>query len=594
MPATFIRLSHDVVLPLDAVTQTFAVLGKRGSGKTNTASVLAEGLVKAGLPIVYVDPVGVTWGLRYSRDGRGPGLPVIILGGEHADVPLEETGGAVIADFVIEHRQPVVLDLGLFSKGAQRRFMVDFAERLYHKNRDALHVMLDECDTFVPQRIDHGGERLVGAINDLVRKGRARGLGVTLISQRPALISKDVLTQVETLVAHRMTGPQDRDAVERWIEHNAEGGSDVLSSLQKLADGEAWVWSPSWLKKMVRTQVNLRETLDSSATPKAGERRAVPKHAAEVDLGALRERLAATIEKAKADDPRELRRRISELEKRLRSAPTAQAEPPKPVEVPLLTSEQTQHLFDLRGELSGLMSGIRQLDERFKALTDTHDDHRLNAVKAHVRVSQITDALGAALAARPAPAMAVIPSRSNGSTGARLRQIPQIASVGTDSEATDGSDLPRGERAILTAVAQNPGGATRDQVSALTGYKRQTRDEYISRLSRKGLVRAEHGAPVVATEEGLSALGPSFQPLPTGAALIEYWRSRLPSGERAILDVLVKAWPGGVTRDNIGEITGFKRQTRDEYISRLVRKKIVDKSHVGAPVCASAALMEST
>ena len=240
---------------------------------TNTAGVLTEQLIKQGLPVVYVDPIGVVWGLRHSRDGKGPGLPVIILGGEHADVPLEETGGVVIADFVIEHRQPVVLDLGLFSKGAQRRFMVDFAERLYHKNRDALHVMLDECDTWVPQRAEHGAERLSGAINDLVRKGRARGLGVTLISQRPAIISKDVLTQVETLIAHRMTGPQDRDAIERWIEQNADrDGDEVLSSLQTLGDGDAWVWSPSWLRVLKRTHISLRETFDSSATPKAGAR----------------------------------------------------------------------------------------------------------------------------------------------------------------------------------------------------------------------------------------------------------------------------------------------------------------------------------
>src|SRR5579884_67813 len=209
-----ITLSSDVRLPIDAVTQTFAVLGKRGSGKTNTSGVMTEQMIRAGLPVVAVDPIGVWWGLRYDADGKSPGLPVVILGGEHADVPIEESSGAVIADFVIEHRATAVLDLGLFTKGAQRRFMVDFAERLYLKNRDALHVVLDECDTFVPQRIDHGGERLVGAINDIVRKGRARGLGVTLISQRPALVNKDVLSQIECLIVHRMTGPQDRDAIE--------------------------------------------------------------------------------------------------------------------------------------------------------------------------------------------------------------------------------------------------------------------------------------------------------------------------------------------------------------------------------------------
>ena len=40
-----IKLAPDLELSIDAVTQTFAILGKRGRGKTNTAVVLAEELI---------------------------------------------------------------------------------------------------------------------------------------------------------------------------------------------------------------------------------------------------------------------------------------------------------------------------------------------------------------------------------------------------------------------------------------------------------------------------------------------------------------------------------------------------------------------
>ena len=581
MSRNVLRLSDDVALPLDAVTQTFAVLGKRGSGKTNTASVLAEQLIKRDLPVVYVDPIGVTWGLRHSRDGKSAGLPVIILGGEHADVPLEETGGVVIADFIIEHRRPVVLDLGLFSKGAQRRFMIDFSERLYHKNRAALHVMLDECDTFVPQRAEHGAERLVGAINDLVRKGRARGLGVTLISQRPALISKDVLTQVETLVAHRMTGPQDRDAVERWIEHNGDGEGkrvQVISSLQELEDGEAWVWSPSWLKLLVRTRMNLRETFDSSATPKAGARVAAPKHAAEVDLGELRNKLAATIEKTKSDDPRELRRRIADLEKQLKMRVPPVVEP-KVVEKPVITAKQLGDLASVASKLDLAAAHLTNKSVDIRRLINTVSDAE------HKR-------------SRTSPPAPTFPKTATLPVLARLHRGESVTNGAPTKSAAKTSDasgepLPKGERAVLTAIAQaGPDGATRNQISALTGYKQQTRDDYISRLTRKGFVTVPNlGGPVYVTQEGLDALGPSFEPLPTGTALLDYWRNKLPRGERAIFDVLVEAWPEALTRDSISESTGLKQQTRDDYISRLVRKKIVEKPQLGAPVKASEALM---
>ncbi len=55
-----LKIAGDLALPLEAVTQTFAVLAKRGVGKTYTALVLVEELLKAGLQTVVVDPIGVT------------------------------------------------------------------------------------------------------------------------------------------------------------------------------------------------------------------------------------------------------------------------------------------------------------------------------------------------------------------------------------------------------------------------------------------------------------------------------------------------------------------------------------------------------
>ena len=74
-------------LPLDLVTRTLAIIGIRGSGKTVAATVLAEEMCEAGLPWVALDPVGVWWGLRVNPDGTPGGYPVVVLGGEHADLP---------------------------------------------------------------------------------------------------------------------------------------------------------------------------------------------------------------------------------------------------------------------------------------------------------------------------------------------------------------------------------------------------------------------------------------------------------------------------------------------------------------------------
>ena len=66
-----------VQLPINAATKTFAILAKRGAGKSYTAAVMAEEFAKANIPFVVFDPIDVWWGLRLAADGKGKGLPVV-------------------------------------------------------------------------------------------------------------------------------------------------------------------------------------------------------------------------------------------------------------------------------------------------------------------------------------------------------------------------------------------------------------------------------------------------------------------------------------------------------------------------------------
>jgi hypothetical protein len=135
--------------------------------------------------------------------------------------------------------------------------------------------------------------------------------------------------------------------------------------------------------------------------------------------------------------------------------------------------------------------------------------------------------------------------------------------------------LPAGERAVLIAVAQSRElGASREYVGIMTGYKRSTRDLYIQLLVRKGLV-TKRGAHIFATSDGLAALPPDYEPLPTGDELREYWMRTLPAGERAVLVRAIDAYPNAVDREHVSELTGYKRSTRDLYIQKLGRLRLV-------------------
>jgi hypothetical protein len=58
-----------------------------------------------------VDYTGVWWGLRSAHDGHGAGFPAVIFGGEHADVPINDSASTVIGKFVAERGVAAIIDL---------------------------------------------------------------------------------------------------------------------------------------------------------------------------------------------------------------------------------------------------------------------------------------------------------------------------------------------------------------------------------------------------------------------------------------------------------------------------------------------------
>ena len=322
--AAELRIADGLALPLDFITDTCGILATKGAGKTYAFSVVAEEVLEAGQRIVIVDPVGVTWGLRSSADGDGPGFPIAILGGAHGDVPLDETMGELVADLLVGSGQSAILDLSEMSGAAMTRFMGEFGERLYQKNRAPMLLELDEADAFAPQRPLPGEQRTLGAIDKIVRRGRARGIGVALVTQRPAAIHKNVLTQIGVMVLLRLAAPQDRSAVDDWIKVHGtpEQREELMTSLPSLPTGEAWVWSPQ-RGLFQRIHVRTRETFDSSRTPEVGAGVMADRELAPIDLGALKVAFAAAVDHAKDNDPKTLRAEIERLEGELARKPAS-------------------------------------------------------------------------------------------------------------------------------------------------------------------------------------------------------------------------------------------------------------------------------
>lgn len=537
-----LQISDDLSLPIDAATQTFAFIARKGAGKTYAAGKLAECLMDAQVQVVILDSVGNWWGLRLDADGKTPAYDIPVIGGLRGDIPLEATAGHLIADIVVDTGRSLIVDVSQFSKADRQRFATAFAERLWQAKKAEhhpipLHLIIEESQLIVPQFTGKGDgtARMVGIYEEIIRLGRNYGIGVSMISQRPQSVNKEVLNQTECLFALQVNGAQERKALEAWITyHGAE--KSLADELPSLSIGTAYVWSPQWLQILKKVKIGQKKTFDASATPKVGSHQ-VRRDLKPLNLDDLKDRMAATIERAKADDPKELRKQIAEL-KRAKGVPDS-ASIEKAVtkavdeaqrEWKRVEQENARAIQDLRGRLDKIAQ-LAVLNGNAPAIAE------YKPIKPRVSMD------------RPAP-----PPRA-----------PRVDS-GSSEVGTGGL------RRILIALAQRPQGMSARQIGirAQLSSKSGSFNTYLSKARTNQWIVGDRNH-IQITDAGIDALG-DFDPLPTGDALLRHWLSELgDSGASRILSTLADAYPNELSKQEVAERAELSGTSGsfNTYLSRL-------------------------
>ncbi len=579
-----LRISKGLSLPVDFVSQSAAILARKRAGKSYTARKLVEQLMKAGEQVIIIDPKGDWHGILSSADGKSAGYPVTIFGGEHQHVPLEVRGGELVAKIAVEERLSMLLDLSEFRKHEVATFSTDFLETLYRlkakeANRTTVMLVVDEADAIAPQKPMPNEARMLGAISDVVRRGGQRGLGCLLITQRSAVLSKDVLTQTQVLVAMKTIAPQDLEAIEAWVNVHGtvEQRKTLMASLPSLPVGEGWFWSPGWPTDagvFQRVKIDPIETFDSGATPKPGEKRIKPKKVAAVDIVRMRSLMAETIERAKADDPKELKKRIAELEKAAKKLPQSTTE-----SVNGITLGEFEVVIDRR-DLENILQSATDMEEEFgtlnKAGARLQDVSRALSARVHRARLTGSESLSKRLKKAPTPEHSAAKLTAPSGLTPRQRAVRATASVGGTRDPSIGdSGLCR----MLIALAQNPGGLTRRRLGLMAGVssKSGTFSTYLSRARAGGWIDGKSDISI--TGSGLAALG-HYTPLPEGDELRNYWLREIgdDSGAARMLRVLAEAYPEALSRAVLGERADISSAsgTFSTYLSRLRGLELVE------------------
>lgn len=510
------------------------------------------------VPQIVIDPEGEFSTLRARFD--------VVLVGAGGDTPADMRSAKLLAHRLLELGASAIVDLYEMKKTDRPVWVAAFVQALVDAPkalwRDLL-VYVDEAHEFAPQP-GHGVAESVGektcrsALIDLAAKGRKRGYGVVAATQRLGKLSKDFAAELKNVMVGQTFLDIDRERAAESLGVSKGAKPAFFRDVKLLVPGSFHALGRAF--GCIEPQI-VKVGPVQTEHPEAGRRQKAPPPPTD-KIRHLLPQLADLPKEAEETLRTEgqLRARVAELERQVAAKPAPAAPPvPKVVEKRVLAEADVKRLEKVVERASAIADDLRAAAEPVKTAL---------YLRAGVERTAVMPPIWSGSIERPRPTAAA----RNGDS-ALPRPRPRRPADGARA-------LGAGEIKVLTAIAQHAGGCTREQLTVLTGYKRSSRDTYLQKLRAAALVD-ETGDRFIATPSGVDAIGPSFQPLPTGDALRAHWLGSLPTGEARVLAEVASRYPHAVDRDTLSAKTGYLRSSRDTYIQKLAARRLVEASRDG-------------
>jgi hypothetical protein len=246
-----------VELPIvDILTGRGFITGKSGGGKSNSASVIAEKLLDRGYSLLCVDIDGEYYGLKEEYEILHVGAD------EECDLQVSVEHAEKLASLALEQGVPIILDVSSFlDERDARELLKEVAKHLFAKEKKVKQpflMLVEEIHEYIPEGggMDECGRMLV----KVGKRGRKHGLGIVGISQRPADVKKDFITQCDWLLWHRLTWSNDTKVAGRIL------GTEYRDRIEELDDGECFMLS-DFEESLRQVQMERKRTFDAGATP---------------------------------------------------------------------------------------------------------------------------------------------------------------------------------------------------------------------------------------------------------------------------------------------------------------------------------------
>ncbi|WP_101297760.1 LAGLIDADG family homing endonuclease [Halegenticoccus soli] len=223
---------------------------------SNTASVIIENLLDKNFPVLIVDTDGEYYGLKESYEILHAGAD------DECDIQVSPEHAEKIAALALEQNVPIILDVsGYLDESDGQELLLEVSKQLFAKEKKLKKpflMLVEECHEYIPEKggVGEAGKMLI----KIGKRGRKHGLGVVGISQRPADVKKDFITQCDWLVWHRLTWGNDTKVVGRIL------GGEYADAIEDMGNGEAFLMT-DWSESVRRVQFHRKKTFDAGATP---------------------------------------------------------------------------------------------------------------------------------------------------------------------------------------------------------------------------------------------------------------------------------------------------------------------------------------
>lgn len=235
-----IGMAGDREIAIDAqelVTGRTCIIAQSGAGKSWGIAVLCEQLLLARVGFCLIDTEGEYSSLKDL-------FPLLWIGsGDGCDVDIERANLRELMREAICSRTAVIFDVSETDMQGKVAHLANILYDLESELRQPYLLIVEEADKFIPQ----SGESLK-KIEEISRRGRKRGLGLLVATQRPSLVTKNVLSQCNSQILGKLSIENDLNAVRLFFSSRKEAGE-----LADLEPGEFFV-----MGKLVREKTKMR------------------------------------------------------------------------------------------------------------------------------------------------------------------------------------------------------------------------------------------------------------------------------------------------------------------------------------------------